>query len=108
MTIEEFLQMMGRNGMPGAPGMAAGGMPGMGAPPMPMGRDPSDNIEDRRNDPKGATRFLPPGARVGDLTFHPPLQTTLPYGTPQVLPYRDPEAIFKNMGTLRVTARSQT
>lgn len=49
----------------------------------------SGNIEDRRNDPPGATRFTKKDNPSGDITFYPPMRSSLP---PKVLPYRDPEA----------------
>lgn len=62
---------------------------------MRKGRRKSANIEDRRADPKGATRFSTEDNPSGDITFKPPMR---PNKEPAVLPYRDPEAQFNRMG----------
>lgn len=58
---------------------------------LPM-RRLSINIEDRRNDPAGATRFETADPSVGDITFRPPFSS-------KVLPYNDPEG-FANRARL--------
>lgn len=58
----------------------------------------SPRVEDRRGDPKGATRLTKDGNIYGDQTFRPPFELNKgAYRPADVLPYNDPEAAFNTL-----------